>query len=813
MKIIAPLRALAPVLCVVALLVPPAAAQFCDPQWGTTYQQAPLDGAPGAVYDLIEFDFGTGAQLIAGGSFRTAGTIAAQNIARSTGTQSWEPIGGGLPGIVNCLDSFNDGAGLKLYAGGDFAVAGYQEPGSGMRRWNGSAWESIAGPDGIVTDTIVWNDGNGNALYAAGRFATAGGQTVNNIAKWTGLGWFPLGTGIPGGYINKLAIYDSAQGSRLVAVGAFVQAGSTFANNLALWNGTTWSALNQLANTTEIIGVGQYQKPGVRELWFCTTDFSNPLRRWDGSSIQNVNLSPIGPSRVNSIHQATEGGVQVLLLGGRFMTSNNLRNLVKWNGSNFATVVTNNTTPSNTVYATTYHRFPGDASARLAVGGTFSSFAPHFAGGTLGFTGPVMTTTPDRAAFTAMQTTLTVPGVRAFGIGPSPDGDALYAGGQFGPAPNAPGSPRYFARWQNNAWQPAAPGLDGPVAAMARFRGDLIVGGSFYGTDTFPSTTYSYVARFDGTTWHSMPGFGPINVGVASPVQSLTPATVNGQEYVYAASLASPRSVARWDGNTWTAINPLGNAPVNDLAFGDIGAGPTLYGAGYVITSPSQQVFGKEGAIGWVPVAAGQRYGTGNTIGIFDLGSGPQLIGGGYAGIQPADDPQVTLYYPVVTVINDRWVPLGTNMSGTAYDLAMFDDGDGPALYAAGDLRITGQPEGQPSGRALARFDGTAWQLVGGDLNGPAFTLFPMQDSPPRLLIGGDFSVAGSATALGIGEWLACPPCPADFDRSGGVDGSDVESFFTAWEAADPAADVNADGGVDGGDVAYFFIAWEAGGC
>jgi hypothetical protein len=57
------------------------------------------------------------------------------------------------------------------------------------------------------------------------------------------------------------------------------------------------------------------------------------------------------------------------------------------------------------------------------------------------------------------------------------------------------------------------------------------------------------------------------------------------------------------------------------------------------------------------------------------------------------------------------------------------------------------------------------------------------------------------------------PPCPADFNADGGVDGGDVEAFFSAWEAGDSSADVNYDGGVDGGDIETFFQAWEAGGC
>ncbi len=58
-----------------------------------------------------------------------------------------------------------------------------------------------------------------------------------------------------------------------------------------------------------------------------------------------------------------------------------------------------------------------------------------------------------------------------------------------------------------------------------------------------------------------------------------------------------------------------------------------------------------------------------------------------------------------------------------------------------------------------------------------------------------------------------CPACAADYNNDGGVDGGDVEAFFTEWQDAAACADVNQDGGVDGSDVEAFFTLWEAGGC
>ena len=58
-----------------------------------------------------------------------------------------------------------------------------------------------------------------------------------------------------------------------------------------------------------------------------------------------------------------------------------------------------------------------------------------------------------------------------------------------------------------------------------------------------------------------------------------------------------------------------------------------------------------------------------------------------------------------------------------------------------------------------------------------------------------------------------CPPCTADFNGDGGVDGADLQAFFEAWEAGSVCGDANGDGGVDGADVERFMLAWEAGGC
>ena len=71
----------------------------------------------------------------------------------------------------------------------------------------------------------------------------------------------------------------------------------------------------------------------------------------------------------------------------------------------------------------------------------------------------------------------------------------------------------------------------------------------------------------------------------------------------------------------------------------------------------------------------------------------------------------------------------------------------------------------------------------------------------------------GGVSARGIMFPREPAICIADYNADGGVDGADIEAFFTDWEQGLSGADVNFDGGVDGSDIETFFITWEAGGC
>jgi hypothetical protein len=74
---------------------------------------------------------------------------------------------------------------------------------------------------------------------------------------------------------------------------------------------------------------------------------------------------------------------------------------------------------------------------------------------------------------------------------------------------------------------------------------------------------------------------------------------------------------------------------------------------------------------------------------------------------------------------------------------------------------------------------------------------------------------SGDGVALGSALFsftITAPPCPADFNTSGGLTVQDIFDFLSAWFAGAPAADFNHTGGITVQDIFDFLAAW-FGGC
>jgi hypothetical protein len=264
----------------------------------------------------------SGSTLYAGGVFTRAGGSAATNIAQWNGS-SWSALGSGMDYSVNALAV----SGGTLYAGGNFTMAGGNAA-NNIAQWNGSSWSALgSGMNSTVSALAV----SGSMMYAGGEFTTAGGNSATNIAQWNGSSWSALGSGISGAggdinspYVKALAV----SGSTLYAGGEFTTAGGNSANNIAQWNGTSWSALG-----SGMGGTGYPYYPNVSALvvsggtLYAGGDFSTAggtaaigLAQWNGSSWSALGsgISGVGVDGYDPYVSALAVSGSTLYVGGDF---------------------------------------------------------------------------------------------------------------------------------------------------------------------------------------------------------------------------------------------------------------------------------------------------------------------------------------------------------------------------------------------------------------------------------------------------------------------------------------------------------------
>jgi hypothetical protein len=145
------------------------------------------------------------------------------------------------------------------------------------------------------------------------------------------------------------------------------------------------------------------------------------------------------------------------------------------------------------------------------------------------------------------------------------------------------------------------------------------------------------------------------------------------------------------------------------------------------------------------------------------------------------------------------WSPLGQgigNSSSAVWRLEVYDDGNGPALYAMGSFFEAG---GQPVAK-LVRWKDSVWSEVGGGIqpaNGIPYTStrFGPPGEVPALWIGGNFGAGGTTPSANVAAWRGCPPCPANCDRSTIppiLNVNDFQCFLNRFASGDPSA--NCDG-------------------
>jgi hypothetical protein len=257
----------------------------------------------GAVYAMTV----SGSDLYVGGYFLTAGGHPANYIARWDG-QSWSALGTGLNQSVRAI-AVN---GSIVYAGGEFTRAGDVTV-NHIAKWDGTTWSPLgAGTDLSVNSLAI----SGGLVYAGGAFRTAGGLSVNHIASWDGNSWAPVGGGVAGGVNGTSVNAIVPKGGSLYVGGNFDTAGGITVNNIARWDGNSWFPLGSGTGGGRSLALR-----AVRAIAFSGTemyiggDFTTAGGKVS-SRIAHWSLGGVAPT----IDSATFNGIKVLIIRGTNFT-------------------------------------------------------------------------------------------------------------------------------------------------------------------------------------------------------------------------------------------------------------------------------------------------------------------------------------------------------------------------------------------------------------------------------------------------------------------------------------------------------------
>ena len=480
----------------------------------------------------------SGSEVFVGGSFLqvcgnavcNSGNLSVNKVAQWNGA-TWSALGSGVSGAVLSLAV----SGSNLFVGGAFVqVCGNEACNSGsftvnrIAQWNGAAWSALGG--GLDNDVLVLA-ASGSSLYAGGFFTRACDDTVCNsgslaadhFAQWNGTTWSTLGNGV-NRFVNALAV----SGTSLYVGGDFFSAGGLAVNHIAQWNGRTWSALGGGVNGTVqalvliggslIVGGGFSQVCGNVACNSGNLTVNN-IAQWNGatwSALGNGVDNPVNALAVSE-NNLFAGGAFFTVCGNNACNSGNLivNNVAQWNGSTWS-ALDNGVKGSVLALAV--------SGSDLYVGGIFVQVCGNAActSGNL--------TANHVALFSSGAWSTLGDGVNGFGVRAlATSGGSLYVGGFFSEvcgnvACNSVNlTVNNIAEWNGTSWSTLGNGVDSfGVYTLSVSGGDLYVGGEFSqacgnASCNSGNVAVSRIAQWSGSAWSAL-GSGLNNVPFALAV-------------------------------------------------------------------------------------------------------------------------------------------------------------------------------------------------------------------------------------------------------------------------------------------------------
>ena len=598
-----------------------------------------------------------------------------------------------------------DGSGplaQRLVVGGEFTIAGNQvvqnlavyDPATGN-------WLPFGGGANDRVSALVALPSGG--LAAGGSFTAIDGQPANRVAIWDGSSWQTTQGGTDDA-VTDLCVHPSGD---LIAVGRFLTAGGVACNRIARWNGTAWAPLGAglgalvAAVTTlpngDIVAGGSFTTAGGQP--------AQHVARFDGTAWQPFGLG--ADQVVQSLAVAANGD---LIAAGRFATIDGVfaPGIARWDGIGWSAFGFGLTSLFGT-----------------AADVTALSIAPNgdvLAGGNFSLAGGLPA---DRAArwdgvsWTAVGLYLsgTVHDLLEFATG------EVFATGAFLVSTNRA---RAVARLENGEWQPVPPATNDVVRAVRALPGGgLLAGGDFTHIEGVPA---QHIARWDGSTWSN------IGAGTDGTVTAITVlpdgSPIVGGTFLTAGGTPALR-VARATGSTWTPLGGgLNAAPhrLHTLPNGDVLAvGPFTSAGG----APANHLARWDGST-WSEFGGGAD---GDVRALVEMPNGDLVVGGTFTLIGGIAADGVARWD------GSSWAPLGTGTGGAVQALAVLPNGDLVAGSSGSYVTPSGGSFPGPL-RYVARWDGTTWNALGGDVDGDVHAIAVLPDGD--IVLGGLFGNAGT---------------------------------------------------------------------
>lgn len=555
----------------------------------------------------------------------------------------------------------------------------------------------------------------GGDLIVGGQFTKLGSTTINNLARWDGDTWTALGGGT-NTTVNALLV----DGGDLYAAGAFTTAGGVPAGRVARWNGTAWSAVGPTTATGSVNALAKIG--GVLYAGGAFTTLggvaASRLAAWDGTT-----WSPLSTGANNTVNALAVQG-SALIAGGTFTTVGGTAALAiaSWNGTAWSALGSGGNGNVNALAVDGANLYATGAFSDM--GGVVANRVARWNGTAWSAMGSGLPTAGNGNALVIANGQVVAGGldqVHRANVW-SWNGSA-WSSLADGPYPLASsvsrvtslclhegrivaGSLRGVSLWDGVRWTTPLPGgSDGEVLDLYTAGSSTFAAGTF---STLGGTIVSGIARWDGSR------FNPVGDGIECSEVASDGTSI----YV----LTGSSSIRRWDGSAWINFASADNN-IQDLRFH---AGE-LY------------VAGSFSAIDGVPVnriarwngTAWSALGTGlnDVARTIHSAGGSLYVGGDFTTAGGTAAARVARWD------GSAWSALGAGVSNAVYDLAMI----GSTLYAA-----TGATGG------IRAWDGTAWSTPGGGLSG--FTQ-ALAVSGTTLFAAGDLTQAGGLPVNRIAAW------------------------------------------------------------